>query len=332
MNDDQMPGEHSPSQTSAPPVLAPGTSKADPAAQRPSAVGVILLTCAIAIVPSVILEWNREPARWLAARAANDASDHAFQKAEEQLDLAIERDPDNLRFYLQRASSALMWVNFARPWRRQEGELPPSEEKTQQLLEQASKDIARVLEVFPTQRVRTLCSEINLRLGNGEAAVQQWAEAAKSPPEIRPEMLLNQYAYMRACANLELEQGLEQANSALDFLPDASETRTAVIDTRGYLYYRLERYEDALKDINEAVEGYRKQTFDPWNEKRRGMAAAQLNDRDLMDRDIAMNEAYGTLIYHRMLVHEAMGAAEAAEADLDKLKELLPGYDGHELW
>ena len=284
------------------------------------------------VIPPLALEWNREPARWLAADAANDMQRHDFESATEKLNQALEKDPGNLLFHLQRAQLSMRWADQVRPWRRREDEAPPTEQRRQELLALAKVDVEKALEKYSGQGVRTLAGEIYMRLGDGEAAVQLWEEASRTPPRIRPEQLLNQYAYMRACANMELEQGLEQANSALQFLQEPSETRTAVIDTRGFLYYRLERYEEALIDMNEAVDGFVKQSYDPWVNKQKDLAASQLNEIELMQRDTMVREAYATLLYHRMLTHEAMGDGEAAQKDLDLLQELLPGYDRQELW
>lgn len=314
------------------PATATVNETAEKPEKRPQARWVILAAVAIAVLPPLVLEWNREPARWLAADAANDTERHAFQSALDKLNRALEKDPGNELFYLHRASLRLRWADQTRPWRRREGEPAPSESQRQQLLRQAREDIDRVLTAESGRAVRTLAGEIYLRLGDGAAAVQLWADAAQTPQRIRPEQLLNQYAYMRACADLELEKGLEQANSALEFLQEPSETRTAVIDTRGYLYYRLGRYEEALEDFNEAVEGFREQSYEPWVNEGKAAAAGRMSETELMQRDTMVREAFATLLYHRMLTYEAMGNGEAAQQDLEQLKELLPGYDRHELW
>jgi tetratricopeptide (TPR) repeat protein len=62
--------------------------------------------------------------------------------------------------------------------------------------------------------------------------------------------VLNQLAYYRALARVELEQALQDINQALE----SDENEPALRDTRGWVLYQLGRPEEALKDAQFAVE------------------------------------------------------------------------------
>jgi len=62
--------------------------------------------------------------------------------------------------------------------------------------------------------------------------------------------VLNYLAYMWAEKSIELAKALRHINSALGLAPDNG----AYIDTRGWIYYKLEQYTAALEDLMRAAE------------------------------------------------------------------------------
>ncbi len=60
----------------------------------------------------------------------------------------------------------------------------------------------------------------------------------------------NYLAYMWAERGKNLEEGLELINRALEAQPDNG----AFVDTRGWIYFMMERYEDALSELKRAIE------------------------------------------------------------------------------
>jgi tetratricopeptide (TPR) repeat protein len=149
------------------------------------------------------------------------------------------------------------------------------------------------------------------------------SETSGTPP---PEEALNALAYALAVANVDLPEALERIDKALDLrgrrrdtkpaaepadkhdpLPDAGQDY-ALIDTRGYILYRLGRLEDALAEMNVAVSGMEATTPPAAQEK-------------IRSRDARRNVA--VIYYHRALVLEALDQTERAEADLQRVRKLI---------
>ncbi|MFC2149865.1 tetratricopeptide repeat protein [Calditrichota bacterium] len=65
------------------------------------------------------------------------------------------------------------------------------------------------------------------------------------------QVLLNNYAYMLSVQNYRLEDALDMVNRALELTPDVS----SFLDTRGWLLYRLGRYQEAFEQTMKALEG-----------------------------------------------------------------------------
>lgn len=87
------------------------------------------------------------------------------------------------------------------------------------------------------------------RLGRHRQAIADSTTALKMVQDDDDRaQLLNQRAYIRALANLELEPALEDVDQSLGIKSDAG-----VIDTRAYILFRLGKYDAALKAIDEAI-------------------------------------------------------------------------------
>lgn len=130
---------------------------------------------------------------------------------------------------------------------------------------------------------------------------------------------LNNLAYVRALANDDLPQALEEAERAVELADDP--TPAYILDTRGYIYHLLERNEEALVDLDAAVKD---------SEKLRDETLANPQFKDLPQRQQRylrqqLDEPLAVMLHHRGLVHEALENAEQAEADLQRAREL--GYD-----
>jgi tetratricopeptide (TPR) repeat protein len=60
---------------------------------------------------------------------------------------------------------------------------------------------------------------------------------------------LNQRAYLRALGGTELDQALQDVQKSLILVPNDPN----VVDTRGYIFFRLGKYDTALQDIEQAI-------------------------------------------------------------------------------
>lgn len=96
----------------------------------------------------------------------------------------------------------------------------------------------------------------------------------------------NARCYARALADRELmEKALPDCNKALELLPKSPE----VLDSRGYMYLRLGRYQEAIADYNSAIALATVQL--PHSLYGRGLAEQKSDEKLSGDADIAAAEA-----------------------------------------
>jgi tetratricopeptide (TPR) repeat protein len=130
-------------------------------------------------------------------------------------------------------------------------------------------------------------------------------------------------AYAKAIGNVDLESALQEINEALN-----SDKNAAYLDTRGFIYYRMGKYDLALNDLDPAVkevEGDLHLLHAHADLERR--AAPDIRVYEIQFRKD--NEPVAVMRYHRALVHEKLGHSAAAAADRKRVRELI-GRDGDE--
>lgn len=159
---------------------------------------------------------------------------------------------------------------------------------------------------------------------------------------------LNNRAYARAIAGVELEEALADVQQALDtvernlqqielamgnnhramsrhvLLLYAAQrgAKAAYLDTRGYLFYLLGRYQEAQSDLDTALElaEERKQRELAWLDSAAGYGPAA---RDRHER--RLDQELAVMYHHRGQLHEKLGNQEQAQADLERGDKL--GYN-----
>ncbi len=143
---------------------------------------------------------------------------------------------------------------------------------------------------------------------------------------------LNQLAYFRALASIELEDALADINLALE-APNISPLFQAMLrDTRAWVLYRLQKPDKAIDDINFAIEEIEKlepsgafdQSLEWLASKLNGGVDSTSSEHDhvLTKREVGEWQwTLGTLRYHRAKILEALDKRDAAEADLQWLRE-----------
>ncbi len=129
----------------------------------------------------------------------------------------------------------------------------------------------------------------------------------------------NGRAYLRALLNVELEEALADIQLAFkwDGQPLGKETNAAFIDTRGYIYFRMEKYPEALADFNQAIKLMEQQlaaedsvdTLPPSAQRRRKF--------ELQELRLALGETY----HHRGEAYAAQKKTAQAEADFATAKQ-----------
>jgi tetratricopeptide (TPR) repeat protein len=138
--------------------------------------------------------------------------------------------------------------------------------------------------------------------------------------------LLNQLAYFRALASIELDIALRDINEALSSMPD----NDALRDTRAWVLFQMGKPLEALPDANFAVEsisrprgeGFAEQ-FLRWLEQILiGRPEPRSSDQVLTRREAGIELwGMGALYFHRARILEALGRVEQAEADFQWLRD-----------
>lgn len=176
--------------------------------------------------------------------------------------------------------------------------------------EQALSDLDAAAELAPRLRPSFERAELLIALQRKEEAAREVEDAAKSPrPWLlsNPVELDNSIAYFSGLLGINLDEALRRAESAVQ----ATEGKASgVLDTRGYVYYRLKQYDKALADLNEAI----RLADQEYEASRKG--ALDLRSKKLFARTNAV------LHYHRALVLEALNKPDEAERDLARVREL----------
>ncbi len=247
-------------------------------------------------------------ARWYQQRADDRFKNDDVAGAIADLDRAIAWTPDESVLYQQRG------------WCRQKaGDLAGSLEDYNRLIEMSPNNARAYTDgkslYYPSAYVGR--STVYQRMERHREAIDDLTRAIQLRPK-NDHVLLNHRAYTRAIANMELEEALIDIQQAID-LVEVEEP--AYLDTRGYIYYLLDRHEEALADLDRAVQLaslHRKRMLQSavaqhWSKARRAKLERSFNE----------NEA--VMIYHRGLAHEKLGHHEQAQTDKDRGLQL--GYN-----
>jgi tetratricopeptide (TPR) repeat protein len=171
----------------------------------------------------------------------------------------------------------------------------------------AAVDADRAVALDPTgstpRRVRAL---VNVVLQDADAALADADATVEISGRRNPEAL-NYRAYIRALVGRDLEAGLTDIEAVLASGEDLPE----FLDTRGYLLHLLGRHQEAIDDLNRAI--------DESHRRRRMMLLVRRDEPDRMvaqqlrsvDRDLAV------MHHHRGLACRAVGLEQQARQDLD---------------
>lgn len=132
-------------------------------------------------------------------------------------------------------------------------------------------------------------------------------------------MLLNNRAYARAVFNVEIEGALKDIEQAIEWADRAP--NASFIDTRGYVYFRLKRYDEALKDIEHAIKLTEAELAEDTARLDALKSPSYIREQVLKSYE----ESLAVMYHHRGEIHEQLGNQEQAKADVKKALEM--GYD-----
>lgn len=142
--------------------------------------------------------------------------------------------------------------------------------------------------------------------------------------------ILNELAYFRALAGIELDRALQDIERALEANPDAPEQR----DTRAWVLFQMGRPQEALADADFAVQAFDR--LGPRTTLEKGLAwleqrIAPPPEPRSAEQTLTRREAgellwdRGAVHYHRAKILEALGRSEEAQEEFDWLhKHRLP--------
>jgi len=256
-------------------------------------------------------------ARWWHGQADAHAKAGDFKQAVADLDQAIAMAPSNLNYYTERAKFRLEARDFA-------GSLA---------------DFEHIIKANPGYAdAYAYRSRVAQRQGRYADAVPDLTKALELSTATEPEPWNNR-AYGRALAKVELPEALTDVERALKLLklhapkvPDSNANaellrtdhrlkEASYLDTRGYVHHLLGNQEQALEDLNRAIELHKdcRKVFVAAAEK------AELSAPQLEDLGKEFDQVDAVMLHHRGLVQQALGHEKEADADLQWSEEL--GYN-----
>ena len=267
-----------------------------PKGRRWAARLAIALVIVLALGPVLYFEIPAEIARWYQAVAAERwvAGDRTG---------ALARLEDSLRWAPGRADAFICRGD----WRLEDQEF-----------QKAIDDYNAALDHDPGAILALLNrSQAFQHLGLHQQAIQDWKKLValrRSAPAAQRAVLLNGLAYAQALGNAELKQALENVIQAINLTGG----NAAMLDTRGYIHFRLGDFKAARNDLNPAVEGMEREVKQL--EQRRDFIDRQEFERELKEA----RKSLAVIRYHRALVLDRLGKPQEAESDRHRVREL--GY------
>lgn len=153
------------------------------------------------------------------------------------------------------------------------------------------------------------------RMKNHDAAIRDVTHAISLHRNLDPD-LLNTRAYTRAIAETELDEALEDIDRALKIEGENASFR----DTRGYILLLQGKSQEALDDLNLAIETENART--PQNLFFRGDRRAE---RRVARLNREHTQALAVMYHHRGQAREQLNESALAEEDFRRAVEM--GYD-----
>jgi tetratricopeptide (TPR) repeat protein len=199
-----------------------------------------------------------------------------------------------------------------------------------------------LLEAEPSEKSRLLCWRAMLRIENRDpsAALEDATQAAAiAPTAVQPRRVmalvhvirgeadealaaaetavelagpgnpeaLNHRAYIRALVGRELAAALVDIESALE---GSGEGSPEFLDTRGFVFHLLGRQQEALADLNAAIDATQEQR------RRLVLLSGHITDGELAYRLRTADHGLAVMHHHRGLACQALGLQGQAEQDL----------------
>jgi tetratricopeptide (TPR) repeat protein len=263
----------------------------------------------------LVMQAPLEVGRWGLARAMQLRDAGEKEAAYAQLDEAMKRFRRDPELILLRAE-----------WQLDDGNKEQAIGQADRLLEDNAEDPKRLM----------FHSHFLQKCGEQKRAVEDLKKIEKiSKRSGTPDRAtaLNALAYAQALADIELDDALASVNQALDLEPN----NASILDTRGFVLYRLDKHDEAIEDMDRAVAGMKgaieiaRQELD--ESRGSGLATrglAELRPKTMQELEPRTRRGQlenvlrsGAVIhYHRALVLKALDREEDAEKDWETAREL----------
>lgn len=265
----------------------------------------VILALLAAVIASLLVEsplstaGRQLAAGWFYSRAGEKLERDDLPGALAELDWAIWCLPDAPRPYLIRGQCRLAAKDF-------EGSL---------------QDYTRAIELDQKSAQGYLGrSMVYQRMGDGRKAIDDLNQAIKRSDPHNP-VPLNDRAYVRAVAGIELKEGLADIEKALELAGNNYSRASLFYDTRGWIRFRMGDLQAALKDLDQAIDlaaTQRERELDylAGHQRPRRMIAQVARE---WDQNLAV------MHHHRGEVYQKLGKARQASADLQRGDKL--GYN-----
>ena len=180
----------------------------------------------------------------------------------------------------------------------------------------AIADAEQAAQEMPTSpmpaRVRALASVV---AGEPEAAIEAAELAVKLSGPGDPEAL-NHRAYIRALVGRDLSEALADIDAALAVRDDEP---VEFLDTRGFILHLLGRQQEAIDQLNLAIDGMQR-------ERRQALLLAERVDRVQLARRLRwLDHSLAVMHHHRALACQAIGLEDQAKQDFETARQ--KGFD-----
>jgi tetratricopeptide (TPR) repeat protein len=275
----------------------------------------IIGPCAVQLVP-------QEIGRWHLARAIQQRENGQKEAAYQELAAAMERFPNDPSLLLRCAE-----------WQLADGNREKAIADADRMLDAAENSSA-----VNSAKWLSVHSLFLWKMGEFTRAVEDCrqleslSERSGIPDRATA---LNGLAYAQALANTELDEALSNVNQALELRPAS----TAMLDTRGFIYFLQGEHALALKDLDAAVKMMdqeaelarktpSKHLWPPMALKRIRQAELKTLSElgHLTDMEAAIEyyeRAAAVGHYHRSLVLSALDRKDDAEKDVEMVRKLI---------
>jgi tetratricopeptide (TPR) repeat protein len=275
---------------------------------------------ALVMGPVVYFGLPVEISRWHEAAAIEKRLNGDLEGAIAGLASALRWQPKGASIYLRRAG-----------WRLDAGEY-----------QAALDDYDRVLELKPRNYTARVQRTQSLQhLGRHQEAIADWKKLVDRYDDAfagERASMLNGLAYARAVGKAELDAALADIDTALELIDgieadlkpakgsDAErylmDSRAAMLDTRGFIQYRLGALDAAKRDLDTAVDLIE-------NRLDARSKFKQYSDHREFDLELEqMRQSVAVIRYHRALVNDQIDQSDQAAQDRKRVREL--GYEPNE--